>query len=276
MGLSICCTGTSERAEHLRLQLLSLARCELPFDVEFVFADDSGDDLIEKILEVLVLPFPVTYLRYTSLHPWSNSPYHCPSFGLNLAIKHAKYDAILKVDPETYWVGPVLSNIPKLFHPDRVVVGVQFELSEEVTQRLIEGDEPEVLEGKAKTNSPLLLFSKRRFLLVGGYDEEFMRGSGFEDDELVMRLAKSGAQVLEVPAFRAFHLWHETKRSYLLFHLNEERFRKKVEMLKRGGSWVANQDHVWGDPSAILKHKVFGAFVDQRWERLKRSAREAE
>ena len=103
-----------------------------------------------------------------------------------------------------------------------------------------------------------------------------MKGSGFEDDELVMRLAKSGAQVLEVPAFRAFHLWHETKRSYLLFHLNEERFRKKVEMLKRGGSWVANQDHVWGDPSAILKHKVFGAFVDQRWERLKRSAREAE
>jgi len=265
MGLSICCTGTEERALHLKAQLLSLSTFKIPYPVEFIFADDSGTDTVERVLEDLTLPFPVTYIRYSTLHPWSNSPYGCPSFGLNLAIKHAKFDAILKVDPEIFWVESPFSLIPGLFHPDRVVIGHAFSLPKGDTQRILKGEPFEQLEGKIKETPTLFLFSKRRFLLVGGYDEDFMKGVGFETEEWLERMRLSGAQIVEFPKLRAFHLWHPLKRSFLLQHQNERLFQQRLKEFSQGKPWVANQDHVWGDPAAISKLRVFNEGTGSEW-----------
>jgi len=79
---------------------------------------------------------------------------------------------------------------------------------------------------------------------IGGYDEDFKDGYGYEDKDILERLIKKSSEVIMDPGVVVRHLWHPRRARFLKTVLdNGEIYKKKIEQ----GCLVANQDREWGE-----------------------------
>jgi len=264
VGLSIVLT-LHNRAKYLRHNLESIrhfAPPPYPYEI-VVVADSPSDDPLKVVSEFNDLP--ILYVEYSRLHPASNPQDGYCAFGLNLGVKLARFDAILKCDPEIVFTTNFFNVAPAMFHPDRLVFGTVIEAEQTFTDKVFENaldaqNKEQALSLGGKVELPphgkprlgILLFSKARFAAIGGIDEDFMRtpGEKGELEDWVERMLMSGAEGIWTNLLEGIHLWHAkpvlSGESWKLFEL-KKRARARTK------EWKANLKHPWGDLNAIIK-----------------------
>jgi len=266
VGLSICLT-LHDRKEFLPFCLRSIQHFSPPpYPYEIVIVGDSPSYDIPEILSGFDLP--ILYVEYSRLHPSANPFNGYCAFGLNLAVRYATYDAILKCNPEDVFVTNLFHAVPSLYHPNRIVFATLIESSKEFRDLVFAGKVPAQDKEKAvrlggkvrlpphdKPRLDILLFSRSRFITVGGVDEDFMKtmGNAGEMEDFVERMMLSGAEGIWSNLIEAVHLYHQDLKSALHeFPKSYNLFSAKKRQRKKTGNWVANPNG-WGNTDAVIK-----------------------
>jgi hypothetical protein len=83
----------------------------------------------------------------------------------------------------------------------------------------------------------------KRLVEMGGYDEDFWYGYGYEDCDLLARLKMSGVEFNIDERYNTFHIWHPRMRSFMkTIKDNGSVYEHKIKKLKL----VANEGKEWG------------------------------
>lgn len=79
---------------------------------------------------------------------------------------------------------------------------------------------------------------------IGGYDEDYENGYGYEDIDLLERLIIAGGEFIVDKNFSTYHIWHpHMRRFHRTITSNENLFRKKMAIKNP----IANEGIVWGE-----------------------------
>jgi predicted glycosyltransferase involved in capsule biosynthesis len=107
-----------------------------------------------------------------------------------------------------------------------------------------------------------LVFLKKHFLALGGYNEEMKYGWGTEDLDLMLRASKVGLKKIPIPPRRGFlkAIEHSDRLRVLrdpLKDIRKSRIRHRKIRFKRlrQGRFVANSENVWGRGLLIKNFK---------------------
>lgn len=104
--------------------------------------------------------------------------------------------------------------------------------------------------GPAHRPLPFLAAYDRDFLVsIGGFEEAFMAGRAFDDNEFAERFAANGGryEFEEPPDLVAEHLPHDRPDAVLADQVNHETYQRLR------GQLVANVGRTWGNPACILE-----------------------
>jgi hypothetical protein len=79
---------------------------------------------------------------------------------------------------------------------------------------------------------------------IGGYDEDYENGYGYEDVDLMERLIMAGAEFIVDKNFTTYHIWHpHMRRFHNTITSNEQIFRNKMATKRP----IANEGRGWGE-----------------------------
>lgn len=154
-------------------------------------------------------------------HPWRP-----PCKAINVGIRHASHDRVLVCSPESLFVTDVPAQAihTMITHPRGVAVGrVAFGT---YTQLEALGATA-VFDAVAPARPHPFTFygsiacARREFEAIRGYDESF-RDWGGDDDNVRVRLAMNGAQLLACPEMKLLHLSDEARGSNRAFSVRAD------------------------------------------------------
>jgi len=104
---------------------------------------------------------------------------------------------------------------------------------------------------------------KKEFVeMIGGLDEHFGQGYCAEDDDFANRLKMSGVTPIFEHRIIGIHQDHSsvnTSQHQLRFKKQELR-QRNISLMKKNFqnyNYIANRDHLWGDPKVITHHEEF-------------------
>lgn len=228
-----------DRKPQLVRTLRSIAASALAPEVEVVVADDSSRP--EERLEDLVgtTPFPLRVIRLEPEGRWWVNP--CVPF--NRAIAACGSELLIVQNPECLHLGDVLSDAAmRVGAQDYVAYGC-YSLDRPTTEGLGGRDDADggadrafvdrvrervlpLREGAIGREGDLGWYNhsrhrpvayhfcaalpRARMAALGGFDERFAHGVGFDDDELLARVRRLGLRVAIVDEPCVLHQWHYT------------------------------------------------------------------
>ena len=231
-----------DRKRQLVRTLRSIAASSLAREVEVVVADDASrpEERVEDL--VLACPFPLRVIRLEPENRWWLNP--CVPF--NRAIAACSGDLLIVQNPECLHMGDVLKDAEtRVGFEDYVAYGC-YSLDRSTTEALggthEEGDEthsaflervrkqvplrPHAMGGEGELGwynhsqfrSVAFHFcaalARGRMEELGGFDERFALGVGYDDDELLARVRRLGLRVAIVDEPCVLHQWHYTKGGF--------------------------------------------------------------
>lgn len=176
-------------------------------DIEVIVVDDGSDE--EHRLEDIVenYKFPINLIRLEKKKKW----YINPCIPFNKAFKEAKADLVLIQNPECFHYGDVVKTSIENTTDDNYLSFSCYALDDEDTNTLHEGKMFETIneasnEGykkgwynHSKINPRPYHFAacitKKNLEDLGGFDEKYAKGIGFDDDEFLYRVCKKGLTV---------------------------------------------------------------------------------
>lgn len=264
-----------DRKAQLVRTLRSISASALAPEVEVVVADDSSRP--EERLENLVgtTPFPLRVIRLEPEGRWWVNP--CVPF--NRAIAACGGELLIVQNPECLHLGDVLADAAKrvgaqdyvaygCYSLDRstteglrgndIADGMDRAFVERVRERVLPlrasaiGGEGDLGWYNHSQHRPVAYhfcaaLHRTRMEALGGFDERFAHGIGFDDDELLARVRRLGLRVAIVDDPCVLHQWHytaggfgglgNTLRGREGFRRNEELYRTAT--LREPG-WQAN------------------------------------
>jgi hypothetical protein len=228
------------KAQFVRT-LHSIAASTLARDVEVVVADDASrpEERLEDLIEEC--PFPLRVLRLDPKKRWWINP--CVPF--NQAIAACTGDLLIVQNPECFHVGDVLAHAAaRVGAPHYVTYGC-YSLDRSTTEGLgtagaFDPSEDRAFVERVCTRVPVFnhapvegslgWYNHSQFRPVayhfcaalrrdtmkdlGGFDERFAHGVGFDDDELLARICRLGLRVSIVDEPCVLHQWHYTTGGY--------------------------------------------------------------
>lgn len=271
--ISIAMAYRDRKAQFVRT-LHSIAASTLAREVEVVVADDASRP--EERLEDLVdwCPFPLQVIRLDPDRRWWVNP--CVPF--NQAIAACQGELLIVQNPECFHLGDVLADASaRITSTDYVTYGC-YSLDRSTTEGLGQAAEFDTVKDRAfveRVCSCVPVFARagsegelgwynhsqlrpvafhfcaalRREQMdaLGGFDERFAHGVGFDDDELLARVRRLGLQVSIVDQPCVLHQWHYTaggfgglgdsERGREAFRRNENLYRT---VTLNETSWRAN------------------------------------
>jgi len=207
-------------AYHNRLQLFintlkSIESSEIK-DFEVIAVDDGSSD--EHRLERLLPRFP--YLKIIRIEPedkwWVN-----PCVPYNLGFKEAKGDIIIIQNPECRHMGDILKKTSNL-KTDEYISFACYSLDKDSTYSPIKNlkiiDRPISYDGQLGwyNHSKYRAFGyhfcsaihKNNLDLLGGFDERYAKGIGYDDNEILVRIRRMGLNINIVDSPFVSHQWH--------------------------------------------------------------------
>lgn len=213
-----------DRKSQFARTLQSIAASTMARDVEVVVADDASRP--EERLEDLVpaCPFPLRVIRLEPETRWWVNP--CVPF--NRAITACSGELLIIQNPECLHLGDVLADAAARVGPTDYVTYGCYSLDRETTESLGAGRDlvtpfhrrPVGAEGElgwynhSRFRPVAYHFCaavrRARMAELGGFDERFAQGVGFDDDELLARVGRLGLRVAIVDDPCVLHQWHYT------------------------------------------------------------------
>ncbi len=274
--------STLDRAELLERTLFATCQWQSyqPEDVELVLVVDDTKQWAEyvRVMQEFCQYFYKSTLIEIDSHRLSNIPVSRmgnPALGVNVAVKAAENEIILKTDAECLPLSETIQGAMDVFDP----LSIWF-----FSVRMLTAKETEVFALDAlKRTHPLVLyerliqvddlwhiserrhlpywfgavFSRSLFLNTGGIDEEFLRGYAGEDDEWAERMVRNGVEWRWSDKFQILHQHHGARPfvNSVEHEMNIARLKRSRELM----TYFANQDYDWGSDAVITRRHVFHA-----------------
>jgi len=191
-------------------------------DIEVVVVDDGSDnserieDLVDKypFLKVIrVEPKDKWYI--SSCMPWSH------------AIAKTSGDIILLQNPECVHIHDVLSHMIETIDDSKYIAYSTYSIDKELTEILPELNRKvffDSLPQKVVTDAKVgwynhsvynpcyycfcAALTRKNMLELGGFDERFAYGTGFEDNDLLNRVRRSGLNTIICDSISVIHQFH--------------------------------------------------------------------
>jgi len=168
-----------------------------PYEMEILIPTRSAARLI-KFLEEHELSKNVRLLPYVHEKGFN------PAKPLNLGVKNAKYDSVIITSPEILPTTPVLDQLSELIGKN--VICQVFDQEQDGTigmslvNRNFRGDDPGMYF--------LAMFNKADIYEINGWDEAFMAGYAYEDNDFGARWVRAGLPFEIHEEIQAYHQWH--------------------------------------------------------------------
>lgn len=191
---------------------------EMDYPKEFIIPTRSLDEL-KKLLEERNLMKDVQLIPYTVKRGFN------PSKAFNIGVRASKYDNIIITSPEVKPTTDVLEQLSHLL--DKNIVCEVWDESEDGNLTLL-------VNSSYRNETPYLyflaMFRKEDIEKINGWDEEFMKGYAYEDNDFGERWVRAGLPFEirdEIKALHQFHPRGETIRggmaiNLLQFHANTD------------------------------------------------------
>lgn len=164
---------------------------------EFIMPTRSYDKVLEYMTEN-------DLMKDVRLIPYTHDLGFNPSKALNIGVRSSKYDNIIITSPE---VKPMTDVLPQLegFIGKNVVCQV-FDAKEDGTlgislvNKIYRADDPSMYF--------LAMFNKPDIYKINGWDEDFMKGYAYEDNDFGARWKRAGLPFEINEEIKAFHQYH--------------------------------------------------------------------
>ena len=215
---------------------------------EIIILDcDSSDGIEEYVINLKEL-FDISYVKYDYK---GMRGFMCPAYAINLGFRLAKYDSVVNTWAEIKHVSPVIKQL--LNYTGQTILGKVTELSTRDPNR----KEIRLLMGTKEPNrckEPGMYFigmyNKVDFFSVGGIDENFMNGIGYEDRDFGNRLNRAGIPYKIIDEIEGFHQEHD--RGYQ----HRKLLDKNADLLtlnRMNGVTIVNKNIIPGDTKYIVR-----------------------
>lgn len=268
-GISVCYT-LKNRADLLKWSLESIARQDCNnLDVEICIADGGSTDNLISLIDRYSERFRFIYAVSNRDKAYVPVLTNCPAADLNVMIKYMPtYDTVLKLDPEIVlkdeWLireayTYVQANSVRTFNARvHFVEGADwYNNYEDIISRYEQ--HYQIVEGAPFSRSKFYFcsaFSRTSFMNMGGVDERFCKGDGYEDTCFREHWKNVyGEYEYEITA-QAIHMWHPPtpNHSPSLYELN----RRQFEVLKENHmANIGMEEELvklpWGSPAMLSR-----------------------
>lgn len=138
------------------------------------------------------------------LVPYTHKLGFNPSKALNLGVRKAKYDQIIISSPEVKPITDVLSQLEGYI--GRNVVCQVFDSKEDGTDGI------SLVNKQFRSENPgmyfLAMFNRSDLEKINGWDEDFMKGYAYEDNDFGARWVRAGLPFEIVEEIKGFHQYH--------------------------------------------------------------------
>lgn len=142
-------------------------------------------------------------LNDVSLLPYSHEVGFNPSMALNLGVKHAAYDHIIITSPEVMPLTPVLEQLAARIDENIIC---------QVFDEHPDGHRDVLVSTTFRSDSPamyfLAMFQKKDIEAINGWDENFMAGYAYEDNDFGARWVRAGLPFSVRDEIQALHQYH--------------------------------------------------------------------
>lgn len=132
-----------------------------------------------------------------------------PSKALNLAVRKARYPYIVVTSPEVKPLTAVLRQFQEV-RGTNVICQVYDE--DETGAPKMHGDSPSLVNSTFRNETPamyfLALFNKADIEAINGWDEDFMKGYAYEDNDFGARWVRAGLPFTVRDDIQAIHQYH--------------------------------------------------------------------
>jgi glycosyltransferase involved in cell wall biosynthesis len=215
-------TAYKNRKESLLNTLRSIEKSVCRGDLEVVITDDVSDDK-NQIGDLLQLgfSFPIKTIIVQPEQRWWKNP--CVPF--NLAIKQAEGKTIILQNPENYHVTDIVKHALDNVNDTNYITYKVFALTEDQSKDLPGTIVQTPFETISVAGHPNGWYNHPRHRAgyyhfvsaisadvlknkLGGFDERFAQGWGFDDDDLIIRINRLGLNKSIVEEHLALHQWH--------------------------------------------------------------------
>jgi len=279
MKVSIVISACDGRERLFERSILSLKRQTMPKDeFEIVMVDDADRQELRSLCqEASGSGLRFRYIRIDPSKSFVQAASFTPALTNNIGFRHADGDVVVVTGPETIhgqWNVELASKVPE----NRCQYGLVFRADDRFEKWISSDEQHAHLPIEAMLRAPgaradcrtrpphppaywyWMVVRKSNIEAIGGCDEEFMRGICGDDDDFANRMKMRGV----IPIFKhemvGIHQDHsrtdKTDNHNVRFTAKWGQLRKinRMTMNKRirSGDPVANNDHVWGDPAAVI------------------------
>lgn len=241
-----------QRAHLLRWNLSSLARQPSDFGYEVIVLNDGLKDetfaLCQQYSGQIAIRYIFTGHRNLTMPP----TWRCPGFAINIGVKLAEGRFLVICCAEMYHVNETLALLAKPLLADELLLTVPHGY-DDVTGNFLKYLETNKENADFRnfrgylsllnTRLPFTMgLSRRVFMEIGGYDEDFT-GKAYEDNDLVDRLLAYGCRFCLTPA-QVVHLYHP--RFFSVCWPDEATSYNQRLYKERKGMIVRNRGREWG------------------------------
>ncbi len=169
----------------------------MPEIKEFLIPTRSYDEVFEFMTKNRLM-------RDVRLLPYKHDVGFNPSKALNMGAREAKYDQIIITSPEVLPTTDVLSQLKELIGQNVICNVVDQGEDGKVCASLVN----EGYRDKTPAMYFLAMFNKKDVETINGWDEEFMRGYAYEDNDFGERWVRAGLPFISTDEIKAIHQYH--------------------------------------------------------------------
>lgn len=171
---------------------------KMPQVKEFLIPTRSYDEVLAYLKKNKLM-------KDVRLLPYEHEIGFNPAKALNIGTRNAKYDQVIITSPEVKPVTDVLHQLEG-FIGQNVICQVHDENEEKkVVASLVHKD--------FRSDTPamyfLAMFNKKDLEVINGWDEEFMRGYAYEDNDFGERWKRAGLPFIVVDEIQGIHQYHQ-------------------------------------------------------------------
>ena len=187
---------------------------------EIIVVDDCSDE--DQRLEDLVSQYPIKLIRLEKENKW----YINPSVPFNIGIRAISEDTDIVVlqNPECYHVHDILSYVDINLSESNYLTFGAYNLNKTNTKKLYDCIDFNILPRKNNIkyggwlNHSIYRLSyfhfcsaitKNNLDLLGGFDEKYALGIGYDDNDFVRRIRKLGLKIDIVDDKIVYHQYHD-------------------------------------------------------------------
>jgi len=257
MDLSII-IPTFKRHELLDYGLKSLSKQKISSPFEVIVLNDGVQDRTQLICSKYADRLPIRYVFTGQRNEQGELKWRIPAYCINIGAKLAQGKNILIECPEMYIINDCVQSMIDLVNGDdrRLVITegkddrgalflhyVKMNYDHENLSKLFDNGTRNL--HPLNTEYPFfLMMNRKRFIDIGGYDEDFGEGYCWDDLDIVTRLKKTGCYYHKVNV-KVVHLYHPRLRYgnddiKSGWKRNEKMFYDRINQIER------NVNKEWG------------------------------